>query len=299
MISRIYNILVSAYIILKIKLRFFINSKKSIDKIEVVVFSYNRPGQLYALLKSINKYINITDLKVHILYRCDDEKFFNAYQEVFRTEFKFIIVQHLQSTDFKKSLINLLGSVNSENILTFVDDQVLFREVAIPITSEANFDIYTLRIGKDTSYCYTLQKSQTCKNIRLSNNGLAWNVGFKNNDFNYPFSVDATFFNKNDFYFFAKWLKYNAPNSFEGAMNRSRLLSAIISTTISSPLDQAAVNIVLNKVQNENDNISLKGYSPDRLLKMWKENKYYGLDDEAVDKIKSPHIDFGFILRIR
>ncbi len=59
--------------------KLFIDEKK--DKADLLIFSYNRPLQLYSLLESTEKYISNLNC-IHVLYRASDEKYASYYDDV-------------------------------------------------------------------------------------------------------------------------------------------------------------------------------------------------------------------------
>src|ERR1700731_2933355 len=58
------------------------------NQTDLIIFSYNRPLQLYALLESIEMYVKGIN-KTYIIYRTDNENFEYTYHKVF-SQFSFV-----------------------------------------------------------------------------------------------------------------------------------------------------------------------------------------------------------------
>lgn len=56
-------------------------TNKTDDKTDLIIFSYDRPMQLYALLESVEQYVTGAE-NICVVYRASDERFEQSYQSV-------------------------------------------------------------------------------------------------------------------------------------------------------------------------------------------------------------------------
>jgi GT2 family glycosyltransferase len=90
------------------------------NKTVVLIFSYKRPLQLDACLKSLRELCSdYKDTDVNVLYRVDDERFDNTYKKV-ANENKGVIF--FRETDFRKNVLEIID--NYKYIMFLTDDNI-------------------------------------------------------------------------------------------------------------------------------------------------------------------------------
>jgi hypothetical protein len=279
----------------------FFSVKKTQPSFDTIIFSFDRPLQLFSLLESILKNQNYSN-NIYIIFKSSDEKYKLSYDEVF-SYFLFklpITIINESIDDFKRSLVSACVSLECTHYLFYVDDQLLIDKSTSAEIAEALSisDIYTFRIGLNTKYCYTLNKNQNLVDYNLKRDFIYWNLSANNNDFNYPFSVDGTFLPAKLVRPLVKYLIYSGPNSLETSFNYSRLLAVILRIRISAPLHQKCVNFAINRVQSEVVNRSAE-LSNDDLHLLFQQNLKIVADEELIDNIDSPHTEVGYKIVLR
>jgi len=262
-----------------------------------IVFSKNRPLQLYSLLKSyFDNIINPPEL--NIVYYADDI-FLDAYSEL-NYLYKNYPINFIRQNSFKQDIINIIKSTNSNYIFFLVDDIVFIDNINFSdISSYCSMKyIPSLRLGNNLSFCYMQNKEQPLPTFESQNETdlLIWN--WKNGvlDWNYPLSVDGNIFLKNEMQLLLENINFQAPNSLEAELQLFKPLftqrKGICYKT------SRLLNIPCNKVQNENSN-KAGNISAEELLDLW--NKGLVIDTKALYqyKNKSVHEDFplNFIKR--
>ena len=109
--------------------------------------------------------------------------------------------------------------------------------------------------------------------VKGADNMREFSWGDGEDDWAYQLSLDGHIFPRSEMQVAAELLRYSAPNSFERAL---QLLTPLYAKRDGYCFAQPKMlNIPLNKVQNENDNISAD-VSPEYLLEQW--NKGMMLD---------------------
>jgi hypothetical protein len=131
---------------------------------DLVVFSYNRPLQLYSFLESFFHYTKGWN-KIWVVYRSSNERYEQGYQIVKK---KFPLVRFLQQStfpecDFKPLTLQAIFSSSSkaQYITCAVDDMIVTDQVDLKECSQAiekyNTCAFYLRLGTNITYCYMSQ----------------------------------------------------------------------------------------------------------------------------------------------
>ncbi|MCE5293168.1 MAG: hypothetical protein LLF94_00960 [Chlamydiales bacterium] len=204
-------------------------SKKQVD---IVIFSYDRPMQLYAFLESLETYVTHPHL-IHVIYRCTDKRFEKGYKEVF-DRFSYVEThkqgRHHPERDFK-SLVrrSVFSSKSNSPYIMFAADDIIFTDkVNLVECTDAlkkyNAWFFSLRLGKNITK-NTLASKQSLDPVHVGvPNGR--DVGrdmytWKFTDptamgsWNYPNCCDVTIYRKKDLEPMIKKAKYTNPNTFE------------------------------------------------------------------------------------
>lgn len=269
---------------------------KSPFSVVTIVFSFDRPLQLKGLLDSIAHHQHY-GRTIQLVYRASSDQIESEYQSIVELYANCLTIKgHSEKgRKFKDNLLDAIHSAPCTHLLFYVDDQLLLEDCPKHEAEQAllSADIYTYRLGLNTSYCYTLNKDQAYPELRRMNDTIEWKIGFENNDINYPLSFDGTIIPARIVIPMAQRLKYKGPNTLETAMNYSRKLGAIFGLKMSAPKNQKCVNLVLNQVQSEVKNRSLE-YSLDELYRLHKEGYTIRLKASAHASLSSPHLDTGF-----
>lgn len=253
------------------------------DGVKGVIFSKDRPMQLFALLRSY--YENVTPPSALIvLYNASGKKYEKAYIELANYFIQYDI-EFVKEADFKNDLVSIVEKVKNEKIFFLVDDILFIRKVDMNdyINCNSHNVIASLRLGKNLSRCYTSSVKQPLPEFLAENspqNKMKWKWSNGHYDWNYPLSVDGNLFLTDEIEILLKICEYKAPNSLE--KNMQWFKSMFIGRYGICYKESVIVNIPFNKVQNENINIS-SNIRPEKMLKYWEEGyeidikKYFGI----------------------
>src|SRR5690242_6447246 len=103
-----------------------ISSEPTTHNVDAVIFSFDRPLQLYALLESIEKYMRGLN-EIHVIYRSSNTEYQTAYLHVF--EHYPSVKQHAQGAnpkqDFKPLTLQATFDSPAEYVIFAVDDIVV------------------------------------------------------------------------------------------------------------------------------------------------------------------------------
>ncbi len=131
--------------------------------INAIIFSKDRAIQLRLLLDSIKK--NADGIfNINIIYTGDNNEFEQGYEKLISEEIVEGINWVKQSEDFKQDVLNLFDD-EYKFTCCFTDDDIIFKtineeEIINTIKSDPEIFCFSLRLGKNVTWCYT----QKCDN---------------------------------------------------------------------------------------------------------------------------------------
>ena len=264
------------------------------EKTDILIFSCDRPLQLYACLESIHRYISGFE-KISVLYRASTDKFDAAYKKVKavfpRTH--FLAQSKEYKKDFKPLLMKAVFDSSAEYILFGVDDIVVkdFTDLNFCREMMEKTDAYGfyLRFGRHISHCYQSGTPQLIPpSVPLSSGIYAWNFDEGSYDWGFPNSLDMTLYRKKDLYSCFKNLKFKTPNSLEFSWANEHKPKGAVGLYFET---SKIVNIPFNVV-SRTGNPHMNYLSADELLVKFEEG--FKMDIEPLYRVvnPSPHFEF-------
>jgi len=257
-----------------------IRSFKSTPNCEVacVIFSKDRPIQLFALLESISE-LSQNLGSISIIYNYESEEFQKAYEQVQKES--PLNIKHFLSDNkdgFKSTLMNVLKNTSEDILFFLVDDIVFTHKFDFNLLKGLPFreGIFSLRLGETIRYSYmarSAQKIPKLKTLTLNNQKLiCWNWNEEKLDWGYPLSVDGHLFCKDEIFVMTQTLDFFAPNSYEKELQRfSRAMKSIKKGfALKKPV---LFNNPCNMVQKEIISNRSGNLSTVELLNKWNERK--------------------------
>ncbi len=234
---------------------------------DIIIFSFDGPTQLYALLESMHKYIeNIGQIAV--VYRSSLPDFSLGYEKI---KSKFSQVKFLEQgkepkKDFKQLVLKALNDSLADHIAFVVDDVIVKDTVDLKTCIQAMEEIgaygFYLRLGKHIDYCYMQDKPQ--KTPLLTDRGgiFSWQFGLSEGDWNYPNNVDFTIYRKEEVVKRLRKLDFYNPKTLESLWAEKGNTKNKIGLCFQN---SKIVNIPLNLVE-PSSNRSMNSYSKQELL---------------------------------
>jgi len=263
-------------------------------KADLIIFSYHRPLQLYALLESTEKYVK--DLQnISVIYRSDVEKFTKAYEKVnqrFPTV-RFIMQTHPKE-DFRPLLLETIQ--RSNDYIIFAVDDILFKDYVdishcLDYLEKTKSYFFSLRLGDHITYHYMGDYPQPIPHhIMLPNSVMGWHIDAAKGDWYYPTSVDVTIYRKEDILQDLTSFSFHNPNSLEinwfefykkKHLKKDRYRTGLCYTK------SKAVNLPFNLV-NVSENRNMDIFDVEMLLQKFNED--YLLDISLVEKMENPSV---------
>lgn len=276
---------------------------KHIQTVDIIIFSYNRPMQLYALLESIERYMTGVG-EIIVVYRADTADYGCAYEVVYE-RFTHVIpyAQSLKpEQDFKIITEHAFCSSPSGYMMFAVDDIIVKDYVdlsqCVALLEETDAFGFYLRLGRNTHVCYPTNQLQGIPELsKIRPDVFSWKFSTGQGDWKYPHSIDMSIWSKKNIADKMRYSNYTSPTRLEEALGAQR--GSIMQCWGLCYEESKIVNIPVNVVQRIYRNRSMHAYSPQDLLILF--NKGLKVDISALYKINnvSAHMahDFVFIKR--
>jgi hypothetical protein len=278
--------------------------RASQPKVDLIIFSYDRPLQLYALLESTEKYV--TGLgKTIVIYRSSNKDFHDAYDKVHVafawTEFW---EQGLNpQADFKPLTMKSLNATSSSYVIFAVDDIVVKDYVDLAQCAQA-LDTYGaygfyLRLGVYLTDCYACSAPQPLPRTLtpIGADMLTWTLGRAPYDWGYPNTVDMTVYRKADVIKDFSSFHFINPNTLEGTW--ADFGGRVAQRKGLCFVETKMVNLPLNRVQHTYRNRNMNSFTPQELLVSF--NQDLKMDIQPLFKINNPgaHMEYAptFVMR--
>jgi hypothetical protein len=273
------------------------------QKINAIVFSTDRAAQLNILLESILK--NADDVfKLTVLFVATDDTFMESYKRVISDE-RYSEISFIEATDLKSQVIEALNSGEKYSCF-FLDDDIIYKpisfsEIENTIDSDEDLVCFSLRLGKNTTFCYTLGTDNVMHDIETNENIMKWDWSLHYLDFGYPFSMDGHIYRTKDI------LKLTKKSDFSGGVDgfemslfdyaenfpRTKMASFIHSALVGVPIGRVQVSLddesaILRKQSKAN---SLRKQMNDKFLN----NNFINLESIDFSGVNGCHqeLDLG------
>lgn len=247
------------------------HTRSSQNHADLIIFSYERPLQLHALLKSIDTYVYNLGT-TYVIYRVSNPAHEKAYQEVFDLYPHVIPLKQSNEPrkDFKPLVLKAMHSSPAPYILFSTDDLIMkdyvdVRQCINAINTTDAYGFY-LRLGTNITYSYN-------QNIPLSIPPLnqiepdiySWNFSNGKSYWGYPHSLDMVLFKKATIEKDLNTLDYYSPNTLESRWARlaDKSKKGLCFKT------SKAFNIPLNLVQEDWYNKNEALFTTTKLLDFW------------------------------
>jgi hypothetical protein len=191
-----------------------------VSDLAVIIFSKDRPLQLDATIRSLQA--NCDDLgaaDLRVLHVASAPAYAAGYH-ILANEHPGVVF--CRESDFKADLV---GLVNGLTYILFVVDDTLFvgplslAQATRVLDEDAACLGFSFRLGRNTTYCYTLDKPQRLPAFEEPSPGfLTFDWTDAEHDFGYPLEVSSSMYRTSDMLPLLVELDYRNPNTLESAL---------------------------------------------------------------------------------
>ncbi len=216
-----------------------------------------------------------SSFKICILYTTTTPLHAEQYRQLEKEYQQYPFLQFIHEQNFYSDTIALLAPF--DHVLFLTDDNIFVRDFRLSHMLESlrkhpDAIGFSLRLGKNTTYCYPLDKAQRLPEFQTTGRStLKYNWAGAEYDFGYPLEVSSSVYRVEDILPFIAQLPFRNPNTLEALMaERSAtfrnempyLLCFEQSVTFCAPINMVQTmwtNRAGSKVE----------YSPDSLAKLF------------------------------
>jgi glycosyltransferase involved in cell wall biosynthesis len=188
-----------------------------------IIFSKDRPLQLDAALRTWQRHCrDVGSVSVKVLYKASTPLLLSLYQRVMQ---EHPGVDFVPEEDFRRDLLMLLRDL--DYVLFVVDDTVFVQDftlagIANLLHRHPEVLGFSLRLGRNTTYCYTKNHAQQLPDFEPCENGsLKYHWAGADHDFGYPLEVSSSVFRSKEMLLLLDQLGFTNPNTLEYGMAHS------------------------------------------------------------------------------
>jgi hypothetical protein len=228
------------------------------NKIIAFVVSYNRPLQLDLCLKSLR--LHCTDyekLDVQVLYKSDILEATNFYPIVSKENPNVVLTpEAMFQTNVNIALMDYTY------VLFITDDSIFIRDFSISeiikfLKKNKNVLGFSLRLGLNLNYCYSLDQPQLLPICYLDGDIVTWEWSKETLDWGYPIEVSSSVYRVEQIQEILNSLQYYPnPNVLEWLMDRNKNIFLEKFPLMACYQDSVAFADPINKVNDDNQNRS-------------------------------------------
>lgn len=194
--------------------------------VDLVIFSKDRPVQLYSCLESIKKYISGVE-NICVLYETSNSSFETAYQTIKNDfpEIEFFKQNSVNvNTEFKTLLLKILSEKLTRKYLAFVRDNIIVKDyvdlhICCDLMHHENAHGFYLLPGKNVLN----ERMCAIERVKFCHDGVwKWNVGDKiKSDFGQINNFNMTVYRKSNLIKLFKNMHFDSSDKLENEWNKN------------------------------------------------------------------------------
>ena len=265
-----------------------------------IFLSKDRALQLDCALKSFFKNCaNVDQTDVLVYYATSDDRHELSYKQLS----KDFDIPFIKEINIKEDIISKINDY--KYFFISVDDNVFHKPFDIKKIIECLKDDavlgFTLRLGKNTTYCYPIDSQQILpKFTNIKDNILSFDWRRGHLDFGYAIEISGTFYKTEDFLPMLRETPIKSSHQLEANIayqtarfSNTRPLTLCYETSVvfSNPLNIAKADVKTNRKSND-----IK-YSLDNLLELFEEGERIDIDYYSNIEPNAAHYEAGIQLK--
>jgi hypothetical protein len=250
--------------------------------VQAIIFSKDRPLQLHAALASLALHATEPDsFPINVLWRASHNSYAKGYAQVAQEFHDRLLINWLEETNFKANLLAIIQAPQiksriqrfldfvllrqppsrTDHLLFLVDDNLFIRpfclqQIADSLNAHPDAIGFSLRVGRNTTSCYSMQCEQPLPPFESTSLGLRFDWSGQVGDFGYPLEVSSSVYRCADLTPLLRTLPFNNPNRLEQALSAASGLFARRLPSLLCFEQSVAFCAPVNKVQSVLDNRS-------------------------------------------
>lgn len=251
--------------------------------VNCIVFSKDRAMQLDACLRSIERSAPYTG-PIAVVYKATTQEFAEGYRLLDLGDRARLVAE---TGDFRRAVMTLLDATYDYTVF-HTDDDVFFRKPSAAPILPADFAAFSLRLGENTTHCYTAGGSQLVPPASKTGPVTAWDWTRAEGDFAYPMSLDGHIFLTCLLVQMLSRARFANPNQLEEELHYRRYLAP---PTMLSFLESCLVSVPANIVSSTHRNRASQNeaWSPNVLNARFLDGERIDVDAMDFSAVRSAH----------
>ncbi len=185
-------------------------------RVHCVVFSKDRAMQLDAFVRSVESFRPYVG-PITVIYTSSTQALAKGYEAIpSRSNVNFV-----SQSDFATNVFEAIDEDEAYTVF-HTDDDVFFRSPPLAPCPPEGFAAFSLRLGKNTTYCYPLDRPQPLPPFAAQGPLIAWNWTRARDDFAYPLSLDGHVFDTRILRSLLTGARFTNPNELEEELHMRR-----------------------------------------------------------------------------
>lgn len=178
-------------------------------KADLLIFSFDRPLHLFALLESVHRYMEGLN-SISVIYRESSPRFFNAYEMVQKTfkNVRFIKQSKRALQDFKPLVLQATfeNSIDASPYIIFSSDDLIVKDhidisECIQSLKTTGAYLFALRLGKRIKYCCLENDNHEIPyHVVVGKSTFGWQIDESRGDWSYTNRIDMNLYRKVDLF---------------------------------------------------------------------------------------------------
>jgi glycosyltransferase involved in cell wall biosynthesis len=224
-----------------------------VEPMTVIFFSKDRPLQLDAALRSWAGHCrDAGGATWRVLYKASNSRMISLYRQLMR---EHPGVDFFREEDFRRDLLELVAQ--QDYIGFVVDDSIFVRDFSLADINSAlgrHADAlgFSLRLGRNTTYCYTLDRGQNPPALEAAAKpALKFRWPGAECDFDYPLEVSSSVYRGAQILPLLHEIEFRNPNTLEEALHQNKARFQESHPCLLCQETSAAFAAPVNRVQQE------------------------------------------------
>jgi hypothetical protein len=259
------------------------------SRLHCIVFSRDRALQLDAFLASVSVHAPQLFTDVTILFRPSSDRHAEAYALL---ESEHTHVRWVRESQFRDDLLGVVG--DSGMTVFHTDDDVYFRTPG-PFEVRDDEVCFSLRLGLNTTYSYSLDVDQRLVGASVVGGRLAWDWRSQGaGELSYPLAVNGHVFRGEEV---CKWVgsaQFTNPNTLESAL---QFFNSDVRPRMACFRHSVVVSVPANLVNETNVNRHGELGSADELNERFLAGERIDIGAMDFSDVRAAHQEIPFVFR--
>jgi glycosyltransferase involved in cell wall biosynthesis len=256
---------------------------------DLIIFSYDRPLQLYALIESIQTYMSGVN-SISVIFRASNKQYIEAYENVGS---HFNTVRFIKQSDWPEHDFKSLAIQTTFQKCIDASQYVIYSADDIIVKSPINVSDCIQTLKNTGAYCFAFKERyksnlssdpDSLQSVKVNQEAIGWQINESRGDWDLATCITMTLYRKIDLHnpFFSIKFKHTLDLAKNWAQETKPYLREKRERVGICFIDPKVVNIPINQSANNE-----KNYTPETLLHMYNQGLKFDISSVTTHKKNS------------